>query len=304
MLRIDLGRLDSCFSLESFRSSLYTTTDVIKYYNETTHRDYKILELFTKSTAMHTELIHENLPYKCNGQLLQLLHILPYMSSKSINVLEIGFGKGTNMIFLASLFPRVSFVGIDLIDKHVKYATQQSNDLPNVTFLQGDAKRLPSFSMKFDVIFCIESLCHLDTDEDIEFFLKNVKELLTPDGKLIIVDGFRKNNYKDDPSILEAMNIAESGFRIRRMTSKEQYYSLSRAMGLKIIDDIDLTENAVRFWVKWWKVGHLFLKFMPFLLRWVMRPETRANFVSIMMVGYALSLGSAEYGVLAVGNNN
>ena len=143
MLHCDLNRLESLIPLDYFKASVYNTDDVVRYYNETTHLDYKVLEFFTGSTAMHTELVP--LPYNCSGQLVQLLYLLPYMSiSKSINVLEIGFGKGTNLIFLASLFPRANFVGIDLLEKHTQDAKKDAmgRGLTNVTFIHGDARRL------------------------------------------------------------------------------------------------------------------------------------------------------------------
>lgn len=311
-LERDLSRLATIVPLAEFEASRYETEHVCHYYASTTFRDYKLLELATSCNAMHTELVPASgLPFK-TGHLQQLLYVISHLGEQPKNgsILEVGFGKGSNSVFLASLFKRLQFVGLDVVDEHVEYAqayAQTCCKLPNVQFVKGDACLPPETirEMRYSIIFGIESFCHIDSDAKLGSFLQFAAKSLLPRGKIIIVDGFRSRKFHDlSTEVQQAMNLAESGFRIRRMASKVTWKSTAAAAGFEVLEDLDLTDQAVRFWTKGWKVAELSL-LLPSLLRLYFsssprRAETGANFVAVLMTAYAMSLGSAEYGVLVL----
>lgn len=181
-LQKDLKRLDLIIpKLDEYKQAKYQNSDVQAYYSSTTFRDYKLLELATGCNAMHTELVPaQPLPFRC-GHLQQLLYVIAEMgpgsgSSSSTRVLEVGFGKGSNSIFLASLFKHSQFIGVDLTEDHVQYARSHASrlGLSNVRFELGDAAQPPAAIGEggtYDLIFGIESFCHVDTDAKLKSFL-------------------------------------------------------------------------------------------------------------------------------------
>lgn len=326
----DLAWLEKALPLEAFREAEFDNGDVVEYYEQTTFRDYRLLELAAGSNAMHSRLAPKTpLPYD-PGQLLQLLYVIAHAGSAK-TVLEVGSGKGSNSVFLAALLPHVRFFAVDLVPAHVRVASLAAREagLRNVAFFLGDACSPPAAlaALEFDVIFGIESLCHMDTPAKMSGFLGPAGPRLSAGGKLVIVDGFRTAQFdRLDADVREAMKLAESGFRIRRMPSKDCWSALAARSGLRRVQDTDLTPEALAFWTRGWKAARL-LTFFPGLVRAYLgggdrrgergesgerskqlsrerskkrrRRETGANFVAVLMTAYAMALGAAEYGVIA-----
>lgn len=304
----DLKWLASTMPLEPYREAEFDSADVVEYYEQTTFRDYRLLELATGSNAMHSRLEPKTaLPYD-PGHLRQLLYVIAHAGSAK-TVLEVGSGKGSNSVFLGALLPHVRFFAVDLVPAHVRVASRAARDanLGNVAFFLGDACSPPEplAGLEFDLIFGIESFCHLDTPAKMSGFLGPTGPRLSAGGKLVIVDGFRSGRFDElEADVREAMNLAESGFRIRRMPSKGGWSALAARSGLRLVQDVDLTPEALAFWTRGWKAARL-LTLFPGLVRWYLgggdrrRRETGANFVAVLMTAYAMALGAAEYGVLA-----
>jgi predicted O-methyltransferase YrrM len=309
----DLRWLEKALPLEVYREAEFDSADVVEYYEQTTFRDYRLLELATGCDAMHTELAQKTrLPYR-PGQLQQLLYVIAHAGSAK-TVLEVGSGKGSNSVFLAALLPHVRFFAVDLVPAHVRHASRAAREagLDNVAFFLGDACAPPEAlaALEFDLVFGIESLCHMDNPEKMSDFLGPAGPRLSAGGRLVIVDGFRTGRFDElEADVREAMNLAESGFRIGRMPSKGDWSALASGGGLRLVQDTDLTPEALEFWTRGWKAARLLTVF-PGLVRWYLggggrsgckrrRRETGANFVAVLMTAYAMALGAAEYGVLA-----
>ena len=312
LLQNDIRRLANVFNLDEFYRKDYATSNVVSYYASTTFRDYELLAFVTGSNAMHSQLNPiRSLPYSC-GHLKQLLYIIAQLGDavRGGKVLEVGSGKGSNSVYLADLFPEAHFMGIDLVEEHVTYANEyaKARGIPNVVFSRdnaSDPSNITQAAGLFDVIFGIESFCHIvDSEECLSSFMSFAMHSLKPGGRLVIVDGFRSECFDQVPkNVQQAMMLAESGFRVRAMTPKSSWRSLASATGLHLIDDSDLTAEVLPFWTLGWKVAHTILAFPPWILRTYIESssassETGANFVSVAMTAYAMSLGSAEYGVL------
>ena len=145
-LERDLRRLGYVVPLDRYVDAAFNQNDVKFYYASTTFRDYRIFEIGTGCNALHTELVPDvHLPYQ-TGFFQQLVHVIAHMpdSSHTGNILEVGFGKGSNLIYLASLLPKAHLVGVDLMEEHVTYARiyAENSRLSNVSFLKGDATAL------------------------------------------------------------------------------------------------------------------------------------------------------------------
>lgn len=313
-LASDLRRLRRVLPVDELSASNFGEDDVRRYYSATTFRDYKLLEWATGCNAMHTELAaaDRRLPYRPR-HLQQLLYVIAHLGDGAIaggRTLEVGFGKGSNTVYLASLFPDALFVGLDLVDEHAAHATDYAaatGVAGNTAFAVGDAAAPPAglLDARFDAIFGIESFCHMD-DAKLAAFLKFAAKALLPRGRIVVVDGFRADNYADlDDDVREAMNLAESGFRIARMPSRATWRALAAEHGLEVVSETELTRQALAFWTRGWRVAHTLLRVAPAFLRWyfasnLRRRETGANFASVAMTAYAMALGSANYGVLVL----
>jgi SAM-dependent methyltransferase len=103
------------------------------------------------------------------------------------NVLELAYGMGGNMAFLARRNPRVMFDGVDL----AFWRSKRYAKIPNARFQIGDYHDLSAFEDdSYDIAFVVESLCY-STDK--LHVLREVKKKLKRDGLLIVIDGYRKD---------------------------------------------------------------------------------------------------------------
>ncbi|WP_222916287.1 class I SAM-dependent methyltransferase [Natrinema sp. SYSU A 869] len=105
-----------------------------------------------------------------------------------MRVLDVGCGEGRH-VHAAALENVAEVVGLDLErenlkaarDDHAEYIAPES-DVP-VTFLSGDALRLPFGDGAFDVVCCTEVLEHLP---DYESAIDELRRVCAPDGTLAV----------------------------------------------------------------------------------------------------------------------
>lgn len=320
------------------------SNDIISYYTNTTLRDYQLMDYYTNSTGgMHTLLKQ---PALCDiGTLHQAASILPAINMCSSNatstrhgggstgitrVLELGSGKGINTQFIASNTNKnVHCIGIDLTELHTKLATSSAkqNNITNCTFYTADYTKLndieyitahtdiPSELMQpntYDVIYSIESMCYINQPEQQLSLLSHITTLLKPNGTLIIIDGYRSDNFDSCNRYAQlAMRLAEFGYRCTSMPSKQQWItaashtSNSSSSQLLLYDSIDLTDRALPFWQEG-RIGVRFLLYFWPLLRIIKSyiGDTAYNYLSMATTAYSMELGSAEYGQLVFKKSN
>ena len=105
-------------------------------------------------------------------------------------VVELGCGVGFNIINLAKLNPDIHFIGMDLTPKNIKEAQEKAKlkNLNNISFQLVNFDQFhPKDFQKQDLIFSIEALCH---SADLNLVIQKCQQLLTPNGRLIIFDGY------------------------------------------------------------------------------------------------------------------
>lgn len=311
-LAADLASLRRAFGQE-FDKELekqFTFERVRTYYYHTTDRDYKLLRLFC-GEGQHTRLEMPSPIGHQGGCTRQPM--LVYAEARAIDakrVLEAGCGRGHGSIVLAATMPEASFVGVDLVARQIEAAAgaAASANLTNASFHVADATKLVASDFatpgSFDLIFGIEALCHMDSDATASSFMAQATALLRVGGRLVIVDGFRSATFETcPPDQRVAMMLAESGFRIRAMPSKQLWKRLADSHGLVLVRDTDLSHEALPFWVLGWRVARVVLLF-PALVRLVVHlsaacRETAANLMSVSTTAHAMrERGAAEYGVL------
>jgi len=269
--------------------ALFTPAHVQSYYAETTDRDYALLDGLAGS-GMHTRL-------QGMQQTAYVMHEIA--NTKAKKVLEIGSGKGHCSLWLANAIHDVHFTGVDLLQRHVQAANAAKGELRNVAFVHGDAANIGE--EHYDLIFGVESLCHLDTQLKMQQFIRRAAVKLSAGGRLIVIDGFRSATFHNASADQQlAMQLAEYGFRIQQMHSKSDWIDACAASGLSLVENLDLTAQALPFWVFGWRASRVLLRF-PRFVRWLtsVRPQTAANLLSVATTAHAMrDSGAAEYGVL------
>lgn len=303
-LQSDMNAIMRAYKPESL-SKNFTVADVKKYYTATTDRDYMLLERAI-GPGFHTRLRAKDPILNYGGHTRQPTHVFGHIHAVNAkNVVEVGFGRGYCTFYLAGLLSDVNFYGIDLTPRHVTVASETAtkNKYRNTYFLEGDASLLEDVPSRVDLIFGVESLCHMDSIYTMKLFLLNVKKRLNDGGRLVIIDGFRSNDFVSAPEdYKQVMELCETGYRINQMPSKQLWIEEAFKVGLTLHTDLDLSFEALPFWELGWRFAHTALKF-PWLIRYIanstpFRVETASNLLSVATTAHALRVGTAEYGML------
>ena len=97
--------------------------------------------------------------------------------------LEVAVGTGLNFPHYP---PRIELVGLDLSPEMLAIADARAKSLgTKVDFKEGDAQELPFSDAEFDSVICTYSLCNVP---DVERTVAEMKRVLRPGGRLILVD--------------------------------------------------------------------------------------------------------------------
>jgi ubiquinone/menaquinone biosynthesis C-methylase UbiE len=116
---------------------------------------------------------------------LQMYHYLAAKADlQGKAVLEIGSGRGGGAKHVATFFKPTSYIGLDIASNAVDLANK-IHHVPGLKFIQGSAESIPLPDNSIDVILNVESSHGYGR---VDIFLKEVKRVLKPGGKLLLVD--------------------------------------------------------------------------------------------------------------------
>ncbi len=115
---------------------------------------------------------------------------------EGIRVLDIGCGTGHVSNLLAQAFPKSTFYGYDISKDGIQAAQAEATamSLTNVHFEVRDVTKLPS-AMQFDLITAFDAI-HDQKDPDV--VLKQINQVLTPDGTYMMVEFKFSSNLEDN----------------------------------------------------------------------------------------------------------
>jgi len=148
------------------------------------------------------ELANERYP-------VQLYHHVAAVDLGGRDVLEVGCGRGGGAYYLAKRFRPRAYTGLDICRSAIA-SCRSSYALDNLSFIRGDAQRLPFPDASFDVVINVESSHRYP---DMRRFLGEVHRVLRESGFFLFTD-FRK---ADLVSGLRAL-LHDAGF----VTDREQ----------------------------------------------------------------------------------
>lgn len=119
----------------------------------------------------------------------QTLRGLPFSKNdfKTLNVLEVGCGMGEGLNFLTRLVDPARAVGLDISAAAIRRANAILARGDRLTYVEGDAERLPFADGEFDLVVNVESSHNYP---DVERFFREVARVLKPGGHFSIIDVF------------------------------------------------------------------------------------------------------------------
>lgn len=106
------------------------------------------------------------------------------------DVLELGFGQGYNLGYLAPRHANIRFQGIDLTPDHLVLAKGRmaAAGVANAELTLGDLHHLPQADASVDEVFAIEAFCYA---RDVPRALAEVARVLRPGGRFTLFDGYQ-----------------------------------------------------------------------------------------------------------------
>lgn len=149
------------------------------------------------------------------------------------DVLELGFGQGYNLAWLARRHVGVRFHGIDLTPEHLALARQrvQAEGLANVQLQLGDMHALPLPDASVDEVFAIEAFCYAD---DLPRALGEVMRVLRPGGRFSIFDAYQgQPTVALEPDHALAVELVGRGMALQRWQLLQEVVETATAVGLQ-----------------------------------------------------------------------
>lgn len=232
-----MRKLDRVFAVDAIRADLPDAGQVIAYYDECSpaYRKHHSAE-----GAMHLA-INEGSRFRASGFSGQLARISAgWASAPPRDVLELGFGQGFNLAWLAPRFAGIRFAGIDLTPAHREWASERlsRHSVSNVELVTGDFQQLPWPDASFDHVYAIEAFCYAS---DLPRAFAEVARVLRPGGRFTLFDGYlerRPETFTPDEAL--AAELVARGVALERFQLVDEMKTEAARAGLQ-------TESVMSF---------------------------------------------------------
>lgn len=227
-----LRKLKRVFPVDALAAERTSMQQVVDYYDacQDAYRKYHSTE-----GAVHMAL-NDSDRFDPDGFYGQVRRIEAGWAAAPVpprDVLELAFGQGFNLAWLAGRHPQTQFHGVDLTPAHVRLAGERmrARGLANVQLQQGDYQHLPFSDASFDQLFCIESMCHAS---ELPLALREAARVLRPGGALTLFDGYlpRPPQQLSADEALAVVLVAK-GMAVERLQVLDEFLQHARDAGLQ-----------------------------------------------------------------------
>lgn len=161
-----------------------------------------------------------------------------------IRILDLGCGVGgtlSRILTLAEQANKLELVGLTESEEQIAIAEKMQ---PGITWLAGDLLTFPALPVNwFHLIIAIESTEYLG-DKGLELFMARARDLLVPDGVLIIV----AHSWMDDIPPPSGMRNRIDQHLDMKISTLNAYKTAAANVGLAPLTMIDLTAIATWYW--------------------------------------------------------
>ena len=226
------------------------------------------------------------------GRLLQLWSAQPHAS-----VLELGFGQGYNLTWLAQRLPGTQLAGVDITPGHVAHVHQMlaGRGLGQVDARQGDFHALPWADASFDQVFSIEAFCYA---RDQRQALTEAARVLRPGGCLALIDGYlTRPPAAMQPDEARSALLAARGMAMEGIPVADELLQAAAEVGLvlerrttldaQVMPDVRRHERMLGMFVRWpWLARRLLARMNPLVMR---------NILAGYLMGPAMERGIWTY---------
>jgi len=175
------------------------------------------------TTLTQGEILHEHLH--------RYFFALQFCAGKK--VLDIASGEGYGSALLASVASEV--YGVDIAAEAVQHAAANYS-ADNLTFLRGDARRIPVPTGSMEVVVSFETLEHLGEQEE---FLREIKRVLHPGGLLVMSTPDREFFAASPPNPFHVKELGRAEFEglIGEHFKNSRFFVQSSLTGSLIVPD-------------------------------------------------------------------
>lgn len=168
---------------------------------------------------------------------------------KEAQILDVATGTGNVAVLLAKKYPNYKITAIDFNKEMLEIAKKKSRDLKNLKYLNGDAQSLKLKSNSYDIVMLAFAL---GTFDDLPKAISEMKRVLKPGGKMILLD-INRSRSKLFTSLLSAyqmfsLNPTFTG-DIRReinMFIHSKKLDVDKKMLIQLLEHSDLREITSR----------------------------------------------------------
>ena len=216
--------------------------ELVSYF-EDAKSDYRLWWMTSTALAMHFGFYdeetksHAEALINMNRELATRAELRP-----GERVLDAGCGIGGSAIWLARE-AGVRVVGINVVpgdvDQGRRYARRR-NVADRVTFEVQDMTRTSFQDGSFDVVWAIESICHVPDKQE---FLAEARRLLRPGGRLVVADGFRRRR-PFGPADEQLLQDWLSGWAVPDLVTPEEFDGGARHNGFAHVRFEDVTAHV------------------------------------------------------------
>jgi SAM-dependent methyltransferase len=286
-----LAQLRRVFDLDALVSQRADAHQVASYYHQNFH-PYR--RYHSAAGAMHMALNPDG-RFDEDGFFGQARRIEALWAGQPpAAVLELAFGKGVNLAYLAPRWPGVRFAGIDLTPRNVRHAMSLPA-LGGATLACADLHALPFARASFDCAFCVEGFCHAT---DVPQALAEIARVLRPGGTLVLFDGYRERT-------LESMSAEEAlaAVAVEKAMAVEAFQHVgtlidqAAAFGLELHSNESLVAAVMPNFRRLDRMASVFLLVPTLARRWLAgrSAERGRNLVAAALGRWTVSLGLHGY---------
>jgi ubiquinone/menaquinone biosynthesis C-methylase UbiE len=230
MLSRRLAKLGRLFDIHAIRRETLDGPAIQAYYREC-HSAYR--KHHSPEGAAHMAL-NPSGRFDPSGFAEHLRRIAARWSAQAPrSVLEIGFGQGYNLAWLAPRHPQVSFQGVDLTPEHFELATQRMKNggIGNVQLQLADFHHLPFADASFDEVYAIEAFCYA---RNTPAALAEVARVLRPGGRFTLFDGYQpKPSHQMSEEGALAVELVARGTSLERWQVPDELVQQAAAAGFE-----------------------------------------------------------------------
>ena len=229
-----MATVSRLFDTDEMTSRSISLDDVAEYYRQS-DRGYRLFH--SSEGALHIALGcdgHDDTScYAAQAKLLAR-HLRAIDGNA---VIEFGCGMGYNTRWLADNLPDCRIDGVDLTQSHVDFCRKRSSADANLRYTVGNYEKLPNGDNSYDGVLAVETLCQTSS---MERALREAYRVLSPGGRLVVVDCFRGGplgEYSDEQR--QAALLVEKATAVNEFAILDDWIALCASLGFRLVESTD-----------------------------------------------------------------